>query len=107
MTSADILIVEDEKKIRELLADYFRAADMTPIPLDRGDRVLEFLEAKSPDLILLDLMLPGTDGKTLCRQIRSFSAVPIIMLTARFGKKDPSGWTCRPARPLPKTSPSG
>ena len=84
----NILIVEDEKRIRELLVDYFRAANMAPIPMERGDQVLTFLETSAPDLILLDLMLPGVDGKTLCRQIRSFSNVPIIMLTARVEEVD-------------------
>ncbi len=61
---------------------------MTPIPMGRGDEVLAFLETRAPDLILLDLMLPGVDGKTLCRKIRSFSNVPIIMLTARVEEED-------------------
>ena len=84
----NILIVEDEKRIRELLVDYFKAANMTPFPMERGDQVLAFLETCAPDLILLDLMLPGVDGKTLCRKIRSFSNVPIIMLTARVEEAD-------------------
>lgn len=84
----DVLIVEDEKKIREILVEYFQDALFHPFSLERGDAVIPFMEKQPVDLILLDIMLPGMDGKTLCHKIREFSSVPIIMLTARGGEQD-------------------
>ena len=88
MNAADILIVEDEPKIAELLSDYLDAAGHNPRILDNGNDVVPAVRAKSPDLILLDLMLPGRDGIDVCREIRSFSQVPIIMVTAKVEEVD-------------------
>jgi len=68
-----ILIVEDEPKLGQLLIDYLRAASYAPTLISHGDQVLPYVRQTPPDLILLDLMLPGTDGLTLCREIRRFS----------------------------------
>ncbi|EOM6687564.1 winged helix-turn-helix domain-containing protein [Escherichia coli] len=65
-----ILIVEDEPKLGQLLIDYLRAASYAPTLISHGDQVLPYVRQTPPDLILLDLMLPGTDGLTLCREIR-------------------------------------
>jgi two-component system, OmpR family, response regulator BaeR len=86
--TASILIVEDEQKIAELLCDYMRIENYHPTHLDCGIGVVEFVRATPPDIIVLDLMLPGKDGHTICREIRTFSAVPIIMLTARVQEID-------------------
>ena len=86
--SRTVLIVEDERSVAELLDDYLQAADFTTHIIDDGDEVVAWVRRNSPALVLLDLMLPGTDGITLCKEIRSFSSVPIIMATARVDEID-------------------
>jgi two-component system response regulator BaeR len=83
-----ILIVEDEKKIAELLCDYLRKAGYAVVSRGRGDEAMEYVKSRMPDLILLDIMLPGMDGKEICRRIKQFSNVPIIMITARVEEID-------------------
>ena len=88
-----ILIVEDEPKLGQLLIDYLQAAGYAPTLINHGDRVLPYVRQTPPhlillDLILLDLMLPGTDGLTLCREIRRFSEVPVVMVTAKIEEID-------------------
>lgn len=83
-----IFIVEDDCKIAELLKDYFKQLSFNVTVFRRGDTVLTEIKSASPDVILLDLMLPGKDGLTLCREIRSFSNVPIIMVTAKKDEVD-------------------
>ncbi|MCX8031073.1 MAG: response regulator [Thermodesulfovibrionales bacterium] len=86
--TGNILIVEDEPKLASLLADYLKAYGFTPFCLYRGGRVIEWVKEHQPDLILLDLMLPERDGMEICRDIRKFSAVPIIMITAKVEEID-------------------
>lgn len=89
MTEASrILIVEDEEKLAKLAADYLHNAGFATDTLSNGDAVVPWLKQRHPDLILLDLMLPGCDGLTICREIRKFSSVPIIMVTARIEEID-------------------
>ena len=87
-----ILIVEDEPKIAALLRDYLHADGYATTHLDRGDDVISFVRGakgdRAPDAVLLDLMLPGKDGLTICRELRAFTQVPIIMLTARIEEID-------------------
>ncbi|WP_150046035.1 response regulator [Methylomonas rhizoryzae] len=83
-----LLIVEDELKLAQLAADYLHNAGFDSQILTAGDLVLPWLRQQHADLILLDLMLPRVDGLTLCREIRSFSQVPIIMVTARVEEID-------------------
>jgi two-component system response regulator BaeR len=83
-----ILIVEDETKIAELLRDYLQAAHFAVSCLYQGDGVISAVKDNPPDLILLDVMLPGKDGMEICRAIRTFSSVPIIMITARVEEID-------------------
>lgn len=83
-----ILVVEDEIKLAELLKDYLIESLFEPYLVDNGNDVFAQIEQHQPDLILLDLMLPGKDGLTLCKEIRSFSNVPIIMVTARVEEID-------------------
>jgi len=83
-----VFVVEDEPKIAGLLADYLEAEGHRGRIIARGDEVIGAVRAEMPDLILLDIMLPGVDGMTLCREIRAFSNVPIIMLTARIEEVD-------------------
>jgi two-component system, OmpR family, response regulator BaeR len=88
MGKRKILIVEDDKKIAELLSDYLEQANFNVSMLKRGDTVISEVRMNPPDVILLDLMLPGKDGMTICREIRSFSKVPILMLTAKVEEID-------------------
>ncbi len=83
-----ILIVEDEPKLGQLLIDYLRAASYAPTLISHGDQVLPYVRQTPPDLILLDLMLPGTDGLTLCRKFVVFSDIPIVMVTAKIEEID-------------------
>ncbi len=83
-----ILIVEDEIKIVRLLEDYFHASQFATSALYEGTQVAEWVREHEPALILLDLMLPGKDGLDVCREIRQFSNVPIIMITARVEEID-------------------
>lgn len=83
-----ILIVEDEEKIVALLRDYLEKATYKVSSLQRGDQVIPYLKKNPPDLVLLDVMLPGMDGMDVCREIRKSSAVPIIMITARVEEID-------------------
>lgn len=85
---ARILVVEDEPKLASLLADYLRAAGHETEQVADGAAVLAAYAAGRHDLILLDLMLPGVDGLSLCRQLRAQSSVPIVMLTARADEAD-------------------
>ncbi len=83
-----ILVVEDEQKLAGVLGQYLTREGYATEICQRGDTALEWLAEHSPDLILLDLMLPGIDGLTLCREVRKHSRVPIIMTTARVEEID-------------------
>ena len=83
-----ILIVEDETKLASLQADYLQNAGFKTHCLSNGLEVLSWLKENPADLILLDLMLPGCDGLDICRELRRFSAVPIIIITARVEEID-------------------
>jgi two-component system response regulator BaeR len=88
MAHEHILIVEDERKLADLLRDYLSEAGYTVSWLDRGDRVVSRVKQDPPGLVLLDIMLPGTDGTEVCREIRKFSKIPILMITARVEEVD-------------------
>ena len=83
-----IALVEDESKLATLLQDYLQKEDYLTSIYNNGTEALDALLQQLPDLILLDLMLPGTDGMTICREIRKTSAVPIIIMTARVEEID-------------------
>lgn len=87
-TQPTILIVEDEPKLGQLLVDYLHAAEYQTHWLTRGDEVVAWLRQNPAALILLDLMLPGQDGIAVCREVRGFSDVPIIMVTAKIEEID-------------------
>lgn len=88
MTAAHILIVEDEPEIAAILKDYMANEGYRTTCIGHGGKVLAFLKNTTPSLILLDLLLPGIDGKHLCREIRKFSDIPIIMITAKADEID-------------------
>ena len=83
-----IAIVEDEPKLASLLQDYLRNDGFDTTVHNDGSEALKTLVNAPPDLVLLDLMLPGTDGMTICKELRKVSQVPIIMLTARVEEID-------------------
>lgn len=83
-----ILIVEDEPKLREVLCDYFRSKGDIPFEAENGMEALERAEATAFDAILLDIMMPGLDGFSVCRAIRRKSDVPILFLTALSDEED-------------------
>jgi DNA-binding response OmpR family regulator len=79
----DILLVEDDSRLAELTATYLGQHSMRVVVEARGDRALERFQQEQPRLVLLDLLLPGKDGLTICREIRRVSGVPILILTAK------------------------
>ncbi len=83
-----ILVVEDEIKIASILCDYLENANYRTSMLHDGSNVLAMVKKNPPDMILLDIMLPGMDGLEICRQIRKFSSLPIIAITARVEEVD-------------------
>ncbi len=86
--SETILIVEDEEKLAGLLRDYLNQAGFLSEWIANGLEVVEQVKRNKPDLVLLDLMLPGRDGMDICKDIRAFSQLPIIMVTARVEEID-------------------
>ncbi len=84
-----LLIVEDEPKIARLMADYLESHNFTTTIIAHGNDVTPWLTQHSPALVLLDVMLPGKDGLTLCREIRhQWPNLPIIMVTAKVEEVD-------------------
>ncbi|QOF85137.1 response regulator [Pseudomonas sp. ADPe] len=88
MSQGDILLVEDEPKLAALVGDYLRVAGYQVEHLADGNAVIPALRGKTYDLLLLDLMLPGRDGLDICRELRGFSRMPLIMMTARVEEID-------------------
>lgn len=86
--SLKILIVEDEQRLAETHREYLQQAGYETAWFADGLTVLPWVRENAPDLILLDLMLPGKDGLDICKEIRRFSDVPIIMVTARAEEID-------------------
>jgi DNA-binding response OmpR family regulator len=83
-----VLVVDDEPIVREVVVSYLQREGYRTLEAEDGDRARELLESESPSLVVLDVMLPGTDGLELCRWIRGRSELPIIMLTARGEEAD-------------------
>jgi len=83
-----ILIVEDEQKLASILADYFQQSDFQCHCIHNGMEVINWLQNNHADAVILDLMLPGKDGLQLCKEIRRFSQIPILMVTARVEEID-------------------
>jgi two-component system response regulator BaeR len=86
--SVELYIVEDEPELAALVADYARAAGYAPTVFGDGAQALAAIRARPPALMVLDLMLPGMDGLALCRAVREFSEVPVVMVTARVEEID-------------------
>ena len=83
-----VLVVDDESIVRDVVVKYLRREGFRTLEAGDGETALELVEREHPDLVVLDLMLPGTDGLTVCRRIRARSELPVIMLTARGEEAD-------------------
>ncbi|OOE75892.1 MULTISPECIES: response regulator transcription factor [unclassified Salinivibrio] len=83
-----ILVVDDNQSLRDALTDYLGRAEFHVLTASDGEQMWAHYQTHAPDLIILDIMLPGDDGLTLCSQIRKHSNVPIIMLTAVTDEAD-------------------
>ena len=83
-----VLIVEDEPKLRQILQDYFESRGDRPVTAPNGIAALEIAEKEEFDGVLLDIMMPGLDGLSVCRALRRNSDVPIIFLTALSDEED-------------------
>ena len=83
-----VLVVDDDTALAEMLGIVLSGEGFDPVFCADGDAALEVFRTSRPDLVLLDLMLPGRDGVEVCRQIRAESGVPIVMLTARTDTGD-------------------
>lgn len=88
MAEATILLIDDDATLLELLADHLRAAGYRPVVALNGQTGLRQVSLSHPDLVVLDVMMPGMDGWEVCRRLREESAVPVIMLTAKGEEVD-------------------
>lgn len=86
--NSKILIVEDEAKLREVLCDYFTSKGELPFEAPNGVQALAMLEEQEFDAVLLDIMMPGLDGLSVCRAVRKDNDVPIVFLTALSDEED-------------------
>ncbi|MEN9915608.1 MAG: hypothetical protein RL725_283, partial [Actinomycetota bacterium] len=82
------MVVDDDQDLAEMLSIVLTAAGMEVDLVSRGDQVMDLFNTNPPDLILLDVMLPGIDGVQVCKIIRETSMVPIVMLTAKGDTQD-------------------
>ena len=106
-TQGKILIVEDEVELSEIFRDYLIAEGFDVALMHSGVDVVTTIRKSPPDLALLDLMLPGVDGLTICKEVREFSDLPIIMITAKVDEVDrllglnigADDYICKPAKP--------
>jgi two-component system OmpR family response regulator len=87
-TKPHILIVDDDRQIRAMLARFLAEHDMRVTQAGDGELMFKALEAGRFDVIVLDVMMPGDDGFTLCRRLRSANTIPLILLTARNSETD-------------------
>jgi two-component system, OmpR family, phosphate regulon response regulator OmpR len=83
-----ICIIDDDEKLQRLLKEYLEEYSYEIMSLLRGDRVIEFINKEKPDIIILDIMLPGKDGMEILKDIRKSSGLPVIMLTAKGEETD-------------------
>jgi len=83
-----VLVVDDEPAVRDVVVRYLEAEGYRALEAGDGHRAREVLETETPSLVILDLMLPGVDGLSLCREIRERSQLPVIMITALGEESD-------------------
>jgi DNA-binding response OmpR family regulator len=83
-----VLVVEDERKLRDFIRSYLERAGFTVLSTGSGAEAISMATAAAPDLVVLDLGLPDVPGETVARELRTMSAVPILMLTAKAAEED-------------------
>lgn len=88
MTNNTIIVVEGEEKIAKILENYLKKEDFEVSVLKDDHDAVDIIKASKPRFIILDLMLPGKYGLTICREVRKFSNVPIMILTAKVDEID-------------------
>ncbi len=88
INNVTILVVDDDERTQHMLGSMLRLEGYRVITASSGEEALEQFDHETPDLVILDIMMPGIDGYDLCQQIREFSQVPIIMLTAKDSEQD-------------------
>ena len=86
--AATVLVVEDERKLRDFIRSYLERAGFTVLSTASGAEAISMAMAAAPDLVVLDLGLPDVPGETVARELRTMSAVPILMLTAKAAEED-------------------
>src|SRR5712672_1278083 len=86
--AATVLVVEDERKLRDLVRSYLERAGFTVLTTDSGAEAITMAMTSAPDLVILDLGLPDVPGETVARELRATSATPILMLTAKSAEED-------------------
>ena len=102
-----VFLVEDDQELANLVQDYFTMQGFTITLENRGDTAMEKILAAKPDLVILDIMLPGKNGLDICRELRAQTDVPVIMLTARTDEIDQivglevgaDDYICKPVQP--------
>ncbi|HXH98271.1 MAG TPA: response regulator, partial [Gaiellaceae bacterium] len=85
---ATVLVVEDERKIRDLVRGYLEREGLAVLTTDSGAEGITLARNATPDLLVLDLRLPDVPGEEVAREVRGFSSLPILMLTAKAGEED-------------------
>jgi len=104
---ANIMLIEDDDSLAELVSEYLTNQGYHVTVVNRGDNALPAIMEQNPDLVLLDIMLPGKNGLDVCRELRGQSNVPVIMLTARTDDIDQvvglevgaDDYICKPVQP--------
>ena len=86
--AATVLVVEDERKLRDFIRSYLERAGFAVLSTGSGAEAIDMATASAPDLVVLDLGLPDVPGETVARELRAMSAVPILMLTAKAAEED-------------------
>jgi DNA-binding response OmpR family regulator len=86
--AATVLLVEDERKLRDLVRSYLERAGFTVLSTDSGAEAITLAASASPDLVVLDLGLPDVSGETVAREVRAAGPMPILMLTAKAAEED-------------------
>ena len=83
-----VLVIDEEENVCELITIYFEKAGYDVVCCGNGEDGIEMLQSQKPDIVILDLMLPGMDGLDVCKEVRKSSNIPLIMLTARVDEVD-------------------
>ncbi len=87
-TKPTVLVVEDETRLADIVIEYLHSAELATHHLADGNAVIPWIKAHQPALVLLDIMLPNRDGIDICRELRQFSDIPVLMVTARADEID-------------------